>query len=339
MSRPDGRRTAGRVWSAAPVRRRALLAAPALLALPARAQAWPSRPITLVVPFGAGGNVDALARVIAPGLSSRLGQPVVVENVPGAGGILGVERVARAAPDGHTLVMGVEGPISIMPTLSPGALRFDPDNELVPVAMVAALPLVLIGRPDLPAEDLAALLVLGRDAPGGLTVATSGTGTILHLFAALLAQRSGAKLEHVPYRVAAQIQPDLLAGRLDLAVLTVTSAAPLLREGRVKGYAVSGAEPIPGLPQVPPASALPALRGIVMEGWQALFAPAPTPAEVVARIAEATATLLAEPAVREKLEGLGMTPGRLAREDLPGFLRAERARFAAIIRDGNIKLD
>jgi tripartite-type tricarboxylate transporter receptor subunit TctC len=205
--------------------------------------------------------------------------------------------------------------------------------------MVAALPLVLIGRPDLPAADLAALLALGRDAPGGLTVATSGTGTILHLFAALLAQRSGARLEHVPYRVAAQIPPDLMAGRLDLAVLTVTSAAPLVREGRVKGFAVSGPAAIPGLPQIPPAASLPALQGIAMEGWQALFAPARTPPEVVDRIAAATAELLAEPATRERLEALGMTPGRLARADLPGFLAAERGRYAAIIRDGNITLD
>jgi tripartite-type tricarboxylate transporter receptor subunit TctC len=321
------------------MRRRALIAAALPMALPAAAQAWPSRPITLVVPFGAGGNVDALARVIAPGLSARLGQPVVVENVPGAGGILGVERVARAVPDGHTLVMGVEGPVSIMPVLSPGTLRFDPEKDLVPVAMVAALPLVLIGRPDLPAADLSALLQLGRDRPGGLTLATSGTGTILHLFAALLAQRSGATLEHVPYRVAAQIPPDLMAGRLDLAVLTVTSAAPLLREGRVKGYAVSGAAAIPGLPQVPPAASLPALRGIAMEGWQALFAPARTSPAVVARIAAATADLLAEPSIRERLEALGMTPGHLPREALPGFLAAERARFAAVIRAGNIKLD
>ncbi|MFZ4408010.1 MAG: Bug family tripartite tricarboxylate transporter substrate binding protein, partial [Paracraurococcus sp.] len=267
------------------MRRRTLLAAPGLLALPAAAQTWPSRPITVVVPFGAGGNVDALARIIAPGLSARLGQPVVVENAPGAGGILGVERVARAVPDGHTLVLAVEGPVSIMPSLSPGTLRFDPEKDLAPVAMVASLPLVLIGRPDLPAADLAALLALGRAAPGGLTVATSGTGTILHLFAALLAQRSGAKLEHVPYRVAAQIPPDLIAGRLDLAVLTVTSAGPLLRDGRVKGYAVSGPAPLPGLPGVPPA-------GLVMEGWQALFAPARTPPDVVARIAAATAEIL-----------------------------------------------
>ena len=314
------------------MRRRALLAAPALLAVPAAAQTWPSRPITLVVPFGAGGNVDALARIIAPGLAARLGQPVVVENAPGAGGILGVERVARAAPDGHTLVLAVEGPVSIMPSLSPGTLRFDPEKDLAPVAMVASLPLVLIGRPDLPASDLAALLALGRDAPGGLTVATSGTGTILHLFAALLAQRSGAKLEHVPYRVAAQIPPDLIAGRLDLAVLTVTSAGPLLRDGRVKGYAVSGPAPLPGLPGVPPA-------GLVMEGWQALFAPARTPPDVVARIAAATAEILADPATAERLEALGMTPGRMARAALPAFLAAEKARYAQVIQDGGIKLD
>ena len=318
--------------------RRALLATP-LLAAKARAQSWPSRPITLVVPFGAGGNVDALARVLAPGLAARLGQPVVVENVPGAGGVLGVERVARAAPDGHMLVMAVEGPVSILPMLAPGTLRFDAEKDLAPVAMVASLPLVLIGRPDLPAADLPALVELGRRAPGGLTCATSGNGTILHLFMAVLAQRTGAKLEHVPYRVAGQIPPDLIAGRLDLAVLTVTSAAPLVREGRVKGYAVSGPEPLPGLPGVPPAASLPAMAGVAMEGWQGIFAPARTPAEVVAALATAIAGLLAEPAIRARLEGLGMTPSALTPPMLPVFLAEERSRFAQVIRDGNIRLD
>ena len=320
-------------------RRGLLLAAPALAGSPARAQSWPSRPITLVVPFGAGGNVDALARVIAPGLSARLGQPVVVENAAGAGGVLGTERVARAAPDGHTLVLAVEGPVSIMPVLSPGTLRFDPQRDLAPVAMVAALPLTLVGRPDLPAVDLDALITLARGRPDGLTYATSGIGTILHLLGAVIAERTGAKLEHVPYRVAAQIPADVMASRLDLAILTVTSTLPLVREGRVKGYAVSAPEPLAALPGMPPLSSHPALAGVAMEGWQGLFAPARTPAEVQARIAAAVAAGLAEPATREKLEGLGMTASTLAPAALPAFLAAERERFAAVIRSARITLD
>ena len=322
--------------------RRALLAA-TLLAGPAYAQSsaplWPTRPITLVVPFGAGGNVDALARVVAPGLTARLGQPVVVENAPGAGGVLGVERVVRAAPDGHTLVLAVEGPVSIMPILSPATLRFDPRRDLAPVAMLAALPLVLVGRPDLPAADLAALVALARARPDGLTYATSGIGTILHLMGALLAERTGAKLEHVPYRVASQIPADVMASRLDLAILTVTSAGPLVREGRVKGYAVSAPEAVPGLPGVPPLASLPALAGTAMEGWQGLFAPAATPAAILARIAAAAAATLAEAPVREKLEALGMTPSGLTPATLPGFLAEERSRFEAVIKAANITLD
>jgi tripartite-type tricarboxylate transporter receptor subunit TctC len=320
------------------MRRRALLAA-TLLALPARAETWPSRPITLIVPFGAGGNVDALARILAPGLAARLGQPVVVENAPGAGGILGVERTVRAAPDGHTLVLAVEGPVSIMPILSPGSLRFDPARDLAPVAMVAALPLVLAGRPDLPAADLPALIALARSRPEGLTYATSGPGTVLHLTGAVIAERTGARLEHVPYRIASQIPADLMAGRLDLAILTVTSAAPLVREGRVKGYAISSPEPSPALPGVPPLASLPALAGLSMEGWQGLFAPAATPPAVTARLAAAIAEMLAEPATRERLAGLGMTPSTLTPASLPGFLAEERQRFGQIVRAGNITLD
>ena len=320
------------------MKRRTLLAA-SLLALPARAEGWPTRPVTLVVPFGAGGNVDALARILAPGLSARLGQPVVVENAPGAGGILGVERVARAAPDGHTIVLAVEGPISIMPILSPGTLRFDPARDLAPVAMVAALPLVLVGRPDLPAADLPALVALARGRPEGLTYATSGPGTILHLLGALIAERTGATLEHVPYRIASQIPADVMASRLDLAILTVTSAAPLVREGRVRGYAISSPDASPALPDVPPLASLPALAGLSLEGWQGLFAPAATPEPVTARLAAAIAGMLAEPAIREKLAGLGMTPSGLDRAALPGFLAEERRGFERIIRTAGITLD
>lgn len=314
--------------------RRALLAAS--LSTPALAQSWPSRPVTLVVPFAPGGNVDTVARLAAAELTRRLGQSVVVENAPGAGGTIGTERVARAAPDGYTLLVGVESPFTISPFVTPGAVRYDPLRDFAPIGMLASLPLTLVGRPDLPANDLPALLALARARPDGLTFATSGNGTSLHLWGEIIARGAGVKLEHVPYRIAAQIPTDLIAGRLDLAVLTVTSTAPLLREGRIKGFANSSLGVIEGLP---PLASLPAFAGVEMLAWQGLFAPARTDAAIIARLATALDAMQAEPEFRQRLGQIGMTPWRKTPEEMTALLQAELARYQAVVRAANIRAD
>jgi tripartite-type tricarboxylate transporter receptor subunit TctC len=314
--------------------RRALLAAP--LATPAFAQSWPTRPITLVVPFAAGGNVDTVARLAAAELSRRLGQSVVVENAPGAGGTIGTERVARAAPDGYTLLVGVESPFAISPFVTPNAVRYDPRRDFAPIGMLASLPLTLVGRPDLPANDLAALLALARSRPDGLTFATSGNGTSLHLWGEMIARGAGVKLEHVPYRIAAQIPTDLIAGRLDLAVLTITTTAPLLRDGRIKGFANSSLGVIDGLP---PLASLPAFQGLELLAWQGLFGPARTDPAIVARIAGALDAMQAEADFRQRLGQIGMTPWRKTPEEMTALLHAELARYQEVVRAANIRVE
>ena len=321
--------------------RRALLLAPLAASAPARnasAQNWPNRTVTLVVPFAAGGNVDAVARLLAPELSRRLGGSVVVENAPGAGGIIGTERVARAAPDGHTLLLGVESAMVIAGLVSPRNVRYRA-ADFAPVALLATSPLVLVGRPDLPADTAAELLALARAAPAPLTYATSGIGTSLHLTGELIAQRAGVRMEHVPYRVSAQIGPDLVAGRLDLAVLTLTSVLPLVRDGQVKAYGVSEAERTPLLPQVPSLSETPALRDVRVTVWHGLFAPARTDPTVLGRLEAETGAALADPALRARLESLGARPGVRPGAAFAAFLRREAETYGAVVRASGISVD
>ncbi len=312
-----------------------------LLALPAlaRAQAWPSRPITLVVPFAAGGNVDAVTRLLAPELSRRLGQNVVVENAPGAGGTIATERVARANPDGHTLLIAVESTLAIAPFVTPATVRYNPVADFAPVAMLATVPLALVGRPDLPAADLAALIALARSSANGLTYATSGTGTSLHLLGEIIAARTGARLEHVPYRITGQIPTDLMGGRLDLAILAVTVAAPLVREGRIRGYAVSAATEHRSMPGVPPLASLPAMAGFAMEVWQAVFAPARTDPAITDRLAAEIEMAMGEPDTQRRLAGIGMTGSSLTTAALGRLLASEIRRYEAVVRAANIRLD
>ncbi|MCW8084822.1 Bug family tripartite tricarboxylate transporter substrate binding protein [Sabulicella glaciei] len=314
----------------------------ALLPLTASAvaqTAFPSRPLTLIVPFAAGGNVDTVARIAAAMLARNLGQSVVVENAPGAGGTIGTERAARAAPDGHTLLLGVESPLAIAPSVMPAAVRYNPEADFTPLAMLASLPLVLMARPDLPARDLAGLIDLAKRTADPLTYGTSGIGTSLHLWAETLAQRAELKLEHVPYRIAAQIAQDVLAGRLDLAVLTVTSAAPLVRDGRARGLAVSSAREHSSLPGVPPASNHPAFVGTGMLAWQGVLAPARTPPGIADRLMTALDALHADPEFPRQLELVGMTPWRLTPEEFARLVAEDSARYAAVARAAKIRIE
>ncbi|WP_237214810.1 Bug family tripartite tricarboxylate transporter substrate binding protein [Falsiroseomonas oryziterrae] len=313
-----------------PLPRRTMLALPAALAAPAIAQAQ-GRPITIVVPFGAGTNVDAIARVAANELAPRIGQPVVVENLPGAGGTIATERVARAAPDGATLLLGVDSVLNVAPLVTPSAVRYDPIRDFTAVHMLATLPLLLIGRPDLPAT-LPELIALNATRSQPFTYATSGTGTSLHLFGEMLAGRTGLKLEHVPYRIATQIFPDLMAGRVDLAVSTLTSSGPLVREGRVRGFGISSPERHPFLPEQITFAEQAATRGMTSELYQGLFAPARTDPAFVARLAAALAEALATPAAIERIRALGMTPSAMGPDATNRFVRDEAERYAALVR-------
>ena len=261
--------------TAHPLSRRSALLALAAVPLAGRAQpTWPAgRPIQLIVPFSAGGNVDTTARLIGQKLQDRLKQTIVIENVAGAGGLVGVQKAVQAAPDGHTLVMAFDGPIAITKFINPAAVRFDPSNDLVPVALITTAPMVLVARTALGIDSMDALVQRARKEPGRLSYATSGVGTVLHLAMEMIKDRAKIFAVHIPYRGGAQIATDVIGGQVDLAMMVSTSATPHVQAGRMKALAVTGAQRLPTLPGVPTLTELPAFKGLVVESWTGVFAP------------------------------------------------------------------
>lgn len=317
----------------------ALLAVALGCASLARAQpAWPAvRPITIIVPFSAGGSVDATARVLAQDLVARLGQAVVVENIAGAGGTIGVARAVQSAPDGYTLVMGADSPIAIAPLVNPTAVRYDALKDLAPVGLVTTAPMVLAARPGLPAGNLAEVLALARAQPGKLTYATSGIGTVLHLAMEMIKERAKADIVHVPYRGGAQIVTDLAGNQVDLAMLVSISAMPGVTGGRLKAIAVTGARRLPALADVPALAESPGFEGFDVVTWAGLFAPARTPAAIIERLNRALNEALASEAVRTRLAEQGAVAGSGDASAFAAFVRAEQARYARIVRTANIR--
>ncbi|MDA7415083.1 tripartite tricarboxylate transporter substrate binding protein [Xenophilus arseniciresistens] len=300
--------------------------------------AWPAgKPITLIVPYSAGGSVDFNARLVATRLGERLKQSVVVENVAGAGGVIGVARAAAAAPDGYTLVAGPDSVMAIGRLINPAAFKFDPLKDLAPVGMLNTAPMVLVARPGLPAQNWAEFVKLAKAAPGKYNYATSGVGTVLQLAMELIKQREGLFITHVPYRGGAQIATDVIGNQIDLAMLVSTSAIPHVAGGRLKALGVTGSERLQALPQVPAFGEMPGLKGYSMLSWTGIFAPARTPAPVLQRLNEELNAVLKEPEVRAKLLEQGAQPGSGSAEDLGRFVQAEAARNQKIVQAANIK--
>ena len=318
----------------------ALPAAGLLTPTAALAQAaWPTaKPITLIVPFTAGGSVDFNARMIAGQLRDRLKQSVVVENVAGAGGAIGLGRAAKAAPDGYTLVAGPDSGIAIGKMVNPAAYSsFDPIKDLTPIGLMNTAPMVLIARPGLGVDSLDAYLKLAKSKPGQLTYATSGIGTVLQLAMEQIKQRTGIFVTHIPYRGGAQIATDVIGNQVDSAMLISISAMPHIQAGRVKALAVTGPARLASLPAVPTVGENPALKGYNMLSWTGLFAPAGTPPAIVERINRELQAVLAEPEVVAKLRDQGAEPGKGSPTDFSRFIAAEVARNRTIIDKAGIK--
>ncbi len=300
--------------------------------------AWPSaKPITLIVPYTAGGSVDVNARLVATRLAERLKQSVVIDNVAGAGGAIGVAKAVAAAPDGYTLVVGPDSAIAIGRLVNPSAFRFDPLKDLAPVGLLNTAPMVLVARPGLPAKSYADFVQLAKAAPGKYNYATSGVGTVLQLAMELLKQRSGIFVTHVPYRGGAQIATDVIGDQVDLAMLVSTSAIPHVNGKRLQALGITGTKRLPSLPGVPTFDEMPGLKGFDMVSWTGIFAPAKTPPAVVARINQELEAVLREEGVRTKLAEQGALPGSGTPEAFGRFVQAEYARNQKIVQTANIK--
>lgn len=321
-------------------RRHLLLSALSLTACAAlQAQpAWPgAKPITIIVPFGAGGSVDVTARLIGQKLGERLKQSVVIENVAGAGGTIGVAKAVQAAPDGYTLVMGADSPVAITRLINPAAVRYDTLKDLAPIGLVNTAPMVLAARPGLPADTLADVLRLARAKPGHLTYATSGVGTVLHLGMELIKDQGKVFITHVPYRGGAQIVSDLAGGQVDLAMLISVTATPSIQAGKIKGIAVTDDRRLPTLPQVPAVAETAGFKGFDIVSWTGLFAPAKTPAAVVERLNQELNEVLKADDVRSKMRDQGAVGGSGTVADFARFVQREQARYAQIVKAANIR--
>jgi tripartite-type tricarboxylate transporter receptor subunit TctC len=316
-----------------PFRRRACGAALAAALAPAtalRAQpAFPSRPITLVVPYTAGGASDFGARLLAPEIGKRLGQQVIVENVGGAGGALGVQRVVRAAADGHTMLYGSLGETVMVPTVN-RSVNYVPE-DLLPVALAAKTPVAFIVRPDFEAGSMDELIALARRRPGALTYGSPGIGTFQHVMTETVKARTGTFIVHIPYRGGQNLVNDVLAGQIDIGVTSAPNVAPLLASKRVKALAVSSASRLDALPGVPSFSETAALKGMDLQTWGMLFVPKGTPAAIVARlnaVANEVSQLPTIVATRAKTGSV--LPRPLGAAESAAFFAAEIATYRPI---------
>lgn len=301
------------------------------------AQDWPSRPITMIVPSAPGGSTDLSARLIGDPLAKALGQPVVVDNKPGAAGNLGTEAVARAKPDGYTLLMQYSGFHVGNPALFP-QIKWNPTKDFVPVALVMRAPHVIAVPGAIPAKNLQEFIALGKKNGKGWFYATSGNGSIQHIAGELFAQQTKVPMTHVPYKGAGPAVNDLLGGQVDVFVTTPPSVIGHVASGKIKALAYTGRQRHPSLPNVP-TSAEAGLPGYEIESWFAVFAPAGTPAPVVARLSAEIKTIVESESYRKKMDEQGAFAAYMDSKALGSFVERELELWARVIRTANIKAD
>ena len=298
---------------------------------------FPDRPLKLIVPFPPGGPVDAAARIVAQALAPLLGQQVVVENRSGAGGSVGIDAVAKAVPDGFTLALGSTGAVAVNVSLIPN-LSYDPRRDLVPVGMVSGVPSLLVVRPGLPVRDMAGLLALVRQKPGGLTFASTGPGGTPHLAAELLKLRAGLDIVHVAYRGAAPAITALLGNEVDMAFLDLSVLLPQVRDAALRPMALAAAERSPALPAVPTLAEA-GIAGVEVENWYAVMAPARVPPERLAVLAAALRGAMAQPETASRFTAQGARVIGGMPEAAATFIAAEIERWAEVVRRADIKPD
>lgn len=301
------------------------------------AQDYPSQPVRFVVPFAPGGTTDVLARLVGEKLSASLGQQFVIDNKPGAGGNIGTAQVAKAEPDGYTILMGTVGTHAINASIYP-KLPYDPIKDFAPVTLVATVPNVLVVNLEVPASSVAELTALAKEKPGELNFASSGNGTSIHLSGELFKAMTGVDIVHVPYKGSGPAVVDLLGGQVQMMFDNLPSSAPQIQAGKLRALAVTSKERSPTLPDVP-TMAEAGVPGYEALSWFGVLAPAGTPDAIVARLQAEIAKALADPAMRERFAELGAVPVGDTPAEFADFIGAETAKWAEVVQSAGIKLE
>ncbi|MDR6215388.1 tripartite tricarboxylate transporter substrate binding protein [Paracidovorax wautersii] len=309
----------------------------AVAALPVQAQgAWPDKPIKLVVPYPAGGNADNTARLLATQLSGRLGQQVVVDNRPGGSGTIGAAAVAKAAPDGYTLLLDATA-FTVNPSLF-AKLPYDAAKDFAPISLVLQVPLLMVVPASSPLQSVADLATAARAQPGRITYASAGNGGAQHLAGELYKQGAKVSMTHIPYRGGAPALTDLIGGQVDVMFSATTASGPFVKSGKLRALAITSARRTEGWEQVP-TLAESGVPGFQVNEWNGLFAPAGTPQPVLQRLEAETRAIVASPEVKRRFAELGVQGVGSSAQEFAAFVQAEAAQWARVIRTSGIRMD
>jgi len=298
---------------------------------------YPSKPIKIVVTFPPGGSADAIIRILSTRLNDKLGQALVIDNRPGAGGNIGLSVVAKAAPDGYVLGVGAAGGLTANSSLYP-QMPFDVAKDFQPITMLAAIPFVLVGHPSVPADNMQQLIAYAKSQPGKVSIGHGGNGTAMHLSTALFTQMTDLKMIEVPYRGSGPAAMDTLSGQIQLSITDLAAALPHIKAGKLKAFAVTSPKRLNNLPEVPTLSES-GLTGYDSTGWFGLVAPAGTPAAIIQRLNTEFTAALNDEAIKTQMRQNGMEPVATTTEGLDAYIKSETQKWAKVIRQANIKLN
>ncbi len=298
---------------------------------------YPSKPIKIVVTFPPGGSSDAIIRILSTRLNDKLGQALVIDNRPGAGGNIGLSVVAKAAPDGYVLGVGAAGGLTANSSLYP-QMPFDVAKDFQPITMLAAIPFVLVGHPSVPADNMQQLIAYAKSQPGKVSIGHGGNGTAMHLSTALFTQMTDLKMIEVPYRGSGPAAMDTLSGQIQLSITDLAAALPHIKAGKLKAFAVTSPKRLNNLPEVPTLSES-GLTGYDSTGWFGLVAPAGTPAAIIQRLNTEFTAALNDEAIKTQMRQNGMEPVATTTEGLDAYIKSETQKWAKVIRQANIKLN
>jgi tripartite-type tricarboxylate transporter receptor subunit TctC len=302
------------------------------------AQTYPAKPIRLIVPYPPGGGTDFFARLVGAKMSEHIGQPIVVENRPGAATIIGAEAAAKAPADGYTLLLADSTTLAVNPSLY-RKLPYDPQKDFAPISLTARFAMLLVVNPTLDkSKTVRELVDEAKAAPGKINFASVGAGTTHHLAMELFMQRTGIKLNHIPYKGAAPAVQDLVGGQVPVMFLDLAAGGPQIRAGKIRALAVASPKRITPLPDVPTVAES-GVPGFEAWAWQGLVAPAGTPREALEKVRAQYSKAVADAGVRQKLTEAGVEPLTSSPEELAGYIKSETAKWASVIKDGNIKVE